>query len=520
MRFNKFFRIKKVDTPYKPDNKTLKIHGILQRDLALVEELFSDCSDLIIREFTIKPPYNVKAALVCMDGMVNKQALNLEIMKPLMHDENYPNYDKRPILDIIVDFTLTVGEMKKDRTIDALVNSVLSGDTILLLEDSSEYLILNTKGFDKRSVENPDAENVIRGPKEGFTEVLTVNTALIRRKLKTPELKIQSLRVGKRSNTDVAIAYIEGIVTDELLDEVKKRLNTIDIDGVLESGYIEEFIEDNPYSPFPQVMITERPDKVAANLLEGRIAILTDGSPMVIIAPAVFVQFYQSPEDYYERAIYGTGVRFFRLIGFIMGTTLPALYVALISFHHQLIPSRLILTIAKAREGVPFPAVVEALMMEITLDLIREASIRLPGNIGQTIGIVGALVLGQAAIQAKIVSPVMVVIVALTGIGAYIAPNFSTSYSMRLIRYPMIIAAAVYGAYGVALFWLFILIHLCTLESFGVPYLSPVAPFKTSFFKDTIFRIPLWWMRTRSNTPKVKDKRRLGKTKGGHEKNE
>jgi hypothetical protein len=512
MFFKKFFKNKtKID---KKDNP--KIHRNLQKNISFIKNSFNHCDDLLVREFSIKSPYNIQAAIIGMDGLIDKQTVNLEIMKPLMHGENYPQYDIRPVVDIISEFALSVGEVTKGRAIDDLINAILSGDCILLLEDSSDYLIINTRGWEKRGVENPDSESIIRGPKEGFTESLRVNTALIRRRLKTPDLKIEQRKVGVRTKTDLALIYVSGLAKEELIEEVKKRLGTINIDGIIDTGMVEEFIEDNPYSPFPQTIITERPDKVAAALLDGRIAIVLDGTPMVLIVPAVFLQFYQSPEDYYERSIFGSGVRLFRLFGFIMATSFPAIYVALVSFHHGLIPSKLVLSISKAREGVPFPAVIEAFIMEIALDLLREASIRLPTNIGQTIGIVGALVLGQAAIQARIVSPIMIIVVALTGIGSFVVPNFSTSYSTRFLRYPILIAAGTLGAYGISLTWCVIVAHLCTLESFGVPYLSPVSPFKTSALKDSILRLPLWWMRTRSGVPEAEDNKRIGKKKGGN----
>lgn len=490
------------------------LYDKLNDNMSLFRALFNDCSDIIFREFQIGKEKPISAAIIYVDGLANRQSVDLEIMEPLMY---FTRIDKKETmenidLEIIERLNITVGEVKENQNIAEIVNAILSGDTTLLIDNCPNALIINSRGWENRGVQNPVAENVIRGPKEGFTETIRFNTALIRRRIKDPKLKMKGFKLGKRTKTDVVIAYMDDIVNLTLLNEVEKRLNTIDTDAILESGYIEQFIEDNPLSPFPQMQTTERPDKVVGNILEGRIAILIDGTPVALIVPATFAQLYQSPEDYYERTIFGTAIRFIRLLGLFIATSLPAFYVAILSFHHAMIPTRLVLALARSRMGVPFPVMVEAIIMEGIIEFLREATTRLPGTIGQTIGIIGTLVIGQAAVAAKLVSPAMIIIVAMTAIGAYITPNYSTTYSIRFIRFPLIIAAATFGAFGIAALWLAVVIHLAGLESFGIPYLAPIAPFKLSDIKDTIVRVPLWAMKKRPMIPENRNLIRQGST--------
>jgi len=379
---------------------------------------------------------------------------------------------------------------------------------VLFIEGSDEALLLGTRGWEARSIEESSVESVLRGSKESFVESIRTNTAMIRRKLKAPNLKIKDLKVGSRSQTSVAVIYIDDIVNQEVLQYTLDKFKEIKIDGIFDSGYIEQFLESNTFSIFPQMQVTERPDKVCGNLLEGRIVVLVDGSPDALIFPVGFVQFMQSADDYYERFIFANIVRFIRYVGFFIATTFPAIYVAITTFHQDLLPADFVLDIAKSRIEVPFLPVVEALLMEGTIELLREASTRLPAKIGQTIGIVGALVIGDAAVRAGIISPIMVVVVAITAIGSYIFPHFSTSYSIRFIRLPMIVMAASFGAFGIVITWTWIIGHMCKLNSFGYPFLAPFAPINTDDMKDAILRVPLWGLKNRPSPASNKNKKR------------
>ena len=491
-----------------------------QENVDNLNKIFKECSDVIFREFKLKLDKPIKATLIYLDGLVDRSTLQIQLIKSLMDVKNdkieNPMTPKQR-LEYLMNNDLIIGEVAEENDIYTLVNKVLSGEVVFFIENYDQALIINARGWEARGIQEPESESVIRGPREGFVETLRFNTSMVRRRLKDPNLKIKMMTLGKKTNTDIALMYLQGIVKDEILEEVEKRLKTVNIDGVFESGHLEEFIEDNFYSPFPQLVITERPDRVAGNLLEGRVSIIIDGSPMAIIVPATFAQFYQSPEDYYERSIFGTAVRTVRLFSFLIATTATSLYVALVAFHQYLIPSDIVLSVAQSRVGVPFPTIIEAIFMEGVIELIREASIRLPGSIGQVIGIVGALVIGQSAVQAKLASPILIIIVAVSAIASYIVPQFSTSYSIRFMRFPMILAAGAFGALGIAMVWIWLLIHLCTLESFGQPYLAGAAPFRWSDLKDTVIRAPLWMMGTRPTSPENEDIDRLTGGKGDND---
>ena len=358
--------------------------------------------------------------------------------------------------------------------------------------------MVDAKGFPQRSVSNSENEVVLRGPQEAFTEPLRVNTALIRRRLRTDQLKFEEFILGRYTQTTVELVYLEGVANDNIIAEVRRRLDNIkNVDSILDGSCVEQYIEDAPFSVFPQLQYTERPDKVAASLLEGRVALVIDGSPNVLLLPLMFIQLLQSPEDYYNRVVSGTFMRWIRYMGLLIAATLPSLYVAITSYHPEMLPLSLLLSIATAREGVPFPAFVEALIMELSFELLREASIRLPGAIGNTIGIVGALVIGEAAVSAHLVAPQMVIVVAITAIGSFTVPSVEASYPIRLIRFPLMLLAAAFGLYGVMLGLLAVLVHLVNLRSFGFPYLEPLAPLKLNELRDVLVRAPRWLMMLR-----------------------
>lgn len=479
----------------------------LDDNTTYLKDRFKDCSDITFRE--LKRGSINKSGLILLaftEGLVDSTIINENIIKPIIF---YDELDKpfKISIDLLQDI-ISAKSIESSKQFDEIIHSILSGNTVLMMEGSDEALLISTQGWESRSVEESSVESVIRGSKEGFVEDIRTNTAMIRRKLKDPNLKIRNLKIGSRSQTNVAIMYIDDIVNQDVLQYTMQKLMDIQIDGIFDSGYIEQFLEDSPFSIFPQIQTTERPDKVCGNLLEGRISILVDGSPDALIFPVGFINFLHSSEDYYERFIFANIVRFIRLIGFLIATTFPAVYVAITTFHQDLLPSDFVLDIAKTRIEVPFPPVVEALLMEGTIELLREASARLPSRIGQTIGIVGALVIGDAAVRAGIISPVMVIVVAITAIGSYIFPHFSTSYSFRFIRLPMIIMAATFGAFGIIITWSWIIGHMCKLNSFGYPFLAPFSPINTRDMRDAAFRVPIWKIINRPIPASNKNKKR------------
>ncbi|WP_324715308.1 spore germination protein [Carboxydochorda subterranea] len=399
--------------------------------------------------------------------------------------------------------------------VDEATGRLLDGWTILV--DPEERLwAADTAARPGRVVEEPDAESGVRVPREGFNEQIGSSMALIRSRLRHPGLRFEEKRVGSRTATRVALVYIEDLINPAILDTVRSRLGRIQIDGVLESGYIEEFIEDQPFSPFPQTLRTERPDVVVGNLLEGHFAILVDGSPFALVGPVVLTQLLGVSEDYYERAVLSVGMRGLRFLALIISLVLPGLYVALLTYHQELLPTHLFLSIAAAREGVPFPAIAEALIMEVQFEILREAGLRLPRVVGPAISIVGALVLGQAAISANLVSPAMVIVVAMTAIASFATPVFSLALAARVTRFVFTMSGALLGLFGMQAVAVLLLVHLCALRSFGVPYLAPVAPLHLQDWKDVGLRLPWWAMRRRPGWLMPKELMRSRLPRGDH----
>ncbi len=485
----------------------------LQDNLDTIRTLLGNPHDLIVRSFFIGNTQH-SCAVVCIDGLVNSQLLQEQILSNIQlmittADKKVPT-EPDEILSLLYEEVLSVVEIKTDSSLDQVLDCVLYGDTALLVDGASTAILIDSKGWKSRAIEEPVSEGLVRGPRDGFTEDIRDNTVRIRRRVKDYHLRLDASIVGTRSKTEVIIAYIANIVDPELLDEIKRRIATIDIDEIEESGFIEQWIEDDFMSPFPQIHNTERPDKVAASLFQGRVAILVDGSPMVLILPVTLGLLLHSPEDYYERWIVGTLARLLRYVAAFLAVFSPAFYIALVTYHPGLIPSDLAFSIAATRDGVPFPAFVESIMMVTTMELLQEAGLRLPKPIGQTVGIVGGLVIGDAAVSAGIVSPVMVIVVALTAIASFAIPAYHLAIALRMLRYLAMIAAAIFGVYGVVLSLIVIMIHLANLTSIGYPYLAPYAPQMPRDWKDLILRAPVTFLKTRPDMLHPQDKTRLG----------
>jgi len=472
------------------------------------EHVFHDCSDVVFRD--VEPIPGARGLLLYTEGIVETKDINDHLLHPLMHLFRTKDGAELDLASLELSW-LSVPQMKKVRTVEDAAFEVLNASVVFLLDGSAHALSMNLRGGTRRGVEESTTETVVRGPKEGFTESLRVNTALVRFKIKTPDLKTVSMTKGVRTQTAVVVSYIEGLADPAVVEEAIRRIDAIDIDGVLESGYIEELIEDNPYSPFPQLQYTERPDTVAAQLLEGRVAIFVDGTPFVLVAPTTLWQMLQASEDYYERYFIANLIRWLRYIFVFVALYLPALYIAVTTFHQDMLPSTLILSIAAAREAIPFPAIIEVLIMELSFETLREAGIRLPKTIGQAVSILGALVVGQAAVEAGIVSAPIVIVVSATGIASFAIPRFNLAITIRLLRFPMIVLAAGFGLFGLIIGSVWLLAHLTRLRSFGVPYLSGITPYRRDEMKDILVRAPWWRMALRPLSIGGRDRRRLGR---------
>lgn len=470
------------------DEESAGLTKDLEHNELILKRVFHNSSDIVFRK--VQMTGQDHWLIIYFATLVEEELINDHILKPLIaKSEKHEDILKTEWLD---DQSISMGMTSVTSQVTDLVKQVLNGHTAVLTVGNCDAMMVRVNAKSQRSLEEPSSEPVIRGPRLGFIENISKNIGLIRSIIKTSRLKMESFTLGELSQTQVVITYIEGIASETVIEEVRERVSQIEIDGILDSGYVEEFIEDSPYSPFPLVHSTERPDVVASELLEGKVAILVDTSPFVLIVPMTFWTGLQASEDYYVRWPIGTFVRWIRFLFIFIAIFAPPLYVAVTTFHQEMIPTNLVLSIASSREPVPFPAMIEALLMEITFEALREAGIRLPKQIGQAISIVGALVIGQAAVQAGIISAPVVIIVSITGIAAFTIPRYSFANGIRLLRFPMLFLAGSLGLYGIVFGFLAILLHVTSLRSFGVAYFTPIAPLRLSSLKDVFFRAPIW----------------------------
>jgi len=487
-----------------------RINGNLERTIDYFQRLLGMNDDFAMRRFHVFGKY--PAVMFYYSNMIDQALINADILKPFMYVPQHldgNNIEYHHLKNVLLYDSLYHSEGGLESRFVALVEGLLRGETVIAIEGMEEAFLIGTRNIEKRAIDQPATEQVIRGPRDGFIELLGTNIALIRYRLQTTDLRVQTMQLGRRAKSKVAVCYLEDIANPDLVQEVNKRLRNIDIDAVLDSGYLEQFIEDHHLSPFPQVQYTERPDKVAANLLEGRVAILVDGSPFALIVPTIFAQFYQTVEDYTERFLLMSAIRLARFIALIFSLVFPALYVAIISFNPELIPTEFAVAVAGGRAGVPFPAIIEVLVIEISMEILREATIRLPQQVGGALSIVGVLVIGQAAVAAGFASPITIVIIALTTIGSFATPAYNAALALRLLRFPLIIMAGIFGLYGIMIGLILIVNHLLSLKSFGVPYLSPLVPGSFKGMKDLLIRGPLWLMKNRPASLHTQDKTRL-----------
>lgn len=505
-----------------------KANGQPQEGPALTDDLTANINylkgrigasnDVIFREFVLPLPTPVEAVLIFIDGLTSSTTINEYILEALTtFDGKEADWakDRRNLAEKIKDHVLTINEVSLEANLTLIITAILSGETALLIEGEDRALICNTRGWERRGIEEPTTEAAVRGSRVGFNEVLRTNTAQIRRWIRDPDLRIKTMKIGLRSQTDVAIVYLESVANPEVVAEVEQRLKKIKIDGVVESAYLQEYIEDRPYSIFPTLQTTERVDRVVGAVLEGKVTVLVDNTPFALIMPITFWQLYYSAEDYYHRWPLTILIRLIRFIAFFFSLYLPAIFIALAVHNPELIPFNLAIKIAGTREGTPFPIFLETLFMELAIEILREASIRLPGPFGQTIGIVGGFILGDTAVRAGLISPIMTIIVALTAISSFTAPSFGVAITMRILRFPLMLIAEIGGLYGLSIATIFLLINMAGIRSFGVPFLSPLVPFNLSDLKDFLFVAPRWAMIERPLVNKPLDVKREG-SKANH----
>ncbi|RCW42265.1 spore germination protein KA [Paenibacillus prosopidis] len=472
------------------DDESAQLTSDIGQNELILKQVFQNCSDIIFRKIHISG--HTQWLIVYLESLVDDTNLDDHVLRPLMsgyasHDDSAPDE-----IEGVDDRVLPLGKIQRTSKVTDIVRHLLIGQVAILAAEDTRAMTVAVNGRVQRNPEEPPSELVLRGPRDGFIENISTNMGLLRSRIKTSRLKMEAYTVGELTQTEVVIAYVDGIADDNVIEEVRKRVTSIQIDGVLESGYIEQFIEDLPLSPFPQVNSTERPDVIAAGLLKGKIAILVDTTPFVLLVPMTFWTGLQASEDHYNRSIFATFVRWIRFLFIFISIFAPSLYVAVTTFHQEMIPTNLMLSIAAAREAVPFPALIETLLMETMFEALREAGVRMPRQVGQAVSIVGALVIGQAAVEAGIISAPVVIVVATTGIASFTVPRFNFANGIQLLRFPMILLAGTLGLYGIVLGFLGTLLHVTALRSFGTPYFTPLGPLTYKSLKDVLISAPIW----------------------------
>ncbi|NJD02019.1 MAG: spore germination protein [Ruminiclostridium sp.] len=496
------------DAEKKKDKKP-DISKDLSKNLDFIKKTFSIPvnGDLILREFDVIVNNKViPAFLIFIDGMTDRKVINDDILQPLMLLSNLDiKSDGNGVADYIRNHILPHNQLQEVQEHRAVINEVNFGGCGIYIDGIDSAFAADVKGWEHRGVSEPSTELVIRGPHEGFTEQLRVNTALVRRILKDEDLVAENISVGRRSHTPCSLLYIRDITNDSLVNEVRRRLKGIKLDYLIDSGELEQLLEDKTFVPAPQIIATERPDRVASFLSEGKVAIIMNGSPFALVMPATLPGLFHSSEDSYLRFPYGSFLRAIRFLGIMISLVLPGLYMAITNYHQEMIPTDLLFSIEAARESVPFPSIVEILIMEIAFELIREAGIRIPGAIGQTLGIIGALILGQAAVAADIVSPILIIIVAVTGLGSFAIPNFSLAITFRILRFAFIALGTMAGFLGISAGLFVYGLILVDAESFGVPFLVPFGPRTAGTLNDVLTRWPIWKQERRPDFLNTKD---------------
>lgn len=459
--------------------KSAKVDPKLKLTLETIKTIYTypDNQDVVLRDLYISG-LNKDATILFISTITNTRVIDEYIITPLLLNSN-PN---KQITDIV-----TIQSVQRKNLINDIVLQVNNGYAALFIEGEGQAYLLDVANFEGRSIEKPENEKVVKGPNEAFTEKASTNISLIRKKIKSSNLMVESLTVSKRSNNNLNIVYVKDLANEKLVQNVKDRLNSLNVDSIQNLSLLEQQIEERKYSLFPTILYTERPDRATSFLEDGYIVLLMDNSPDSLVLPATFWSFYHTSEDHYLRYPYGNFTRLLRILALFITLFTSALYVAIVTYHSEMVPPDLLLAIAATREKVPFPAAIEIILMEIAFELIREAGLRVPSPIGPTIGIVGALILGQAAVQANIVSPIVIIIVALSGLSSFAIGDISMNFTIRIARLLLIFSASFMGLYGITALFTMGLYYLVSIKSFGVPYLSPLTPhYKSS--NDRIFR--------------------------------
>ncbi len=475
------------------DFKNKKISGNLKTDVALFQEIFKKDAILRIKKISVRNTESFDCAILFMDGMTDSEQLNQAVIRPLITVDKLNT--KTTVADFISEQILFANDVKQKSDISEILQSVLYGEAVILLDKSKTAIIIDVKGWDTRGISEPSEERVLQGPREGFEEAALRNLAMLRRKLLTPDLCIEKMTVGRRSATNVFVCYLGSLANSETVEIIKKRIGKIDIDGILDVNYITEQIRDNRNSIFKTNGTTERPDVVAGKLLEGRIAIIVDGTPVVATIPYLFSENFQSDEDYYQNYLLGSIGRFLRFFCFFLTISIPSVFVAVTTFHRELLPTSFALSVMKLRAGVPFSTFLETIALIFVFEILKEAGVRASQNLGHALSIVGGLVVGQAAVESRIISAPTLIIVALSGIAGLMLPRLRGA--VFYLRIGFVILAAVIGLYGYISGVAVLLIYILSLSSYGTDYTISLSKANLQSLKDSIWRAPWFYMKNR-----------------------
>ena len=467
-----------------------KVSANLRENEKYLRSRLENCSDILIRPMRLGDKHKVDCLMVYIEVAVSNMMLDDSALGKMIN--HFWEISPEDIQEFVRHNSLGIADVKKLENLDESIDAMLAGNAVFFIDGYDKAMKISSKGYPSTGVMEAESEKVLRGSREGFSDSVKSNSALIRKRLRDTRLKVEEYKIGVRSHTLTQVLYMDDLVHEGLLEEVKERLEEFQIDGILDSGMLEQLTEDVWYSPFPQYQTTERPDRAVQEILKGKVVILCDNSPEALILPGNFSSFMESSEDWYHRFEMASFLRILRYLAVIMATVLPGLYLAVIRFHTQILPSALILSFAEAREGVPFSSVVELIFLELAFELIREAGVRVPGSLGNAIGIVGGLVIGQAAVEANLVSPIVVMIVALTALGSMTVPNEEFAAAFRLVKYGFLILGGYLGIYGIVLGVYLVIGHLAGLISFGIPYLVPFIKKEQKGSRgEGILRVPL-----------------------------
>ena len=485
---------------------------VLDENENLLRDVFRDCGDIEFRTFYIEKR---KVLLIYLEDMTNTTSLEKNVIEALMNQTKSGNgtSQEKTLMDMesVAQNIVGAAAVTVLKQASSAVETIMTGNALLLIDGIGDVLSIGTAQYVKRGVGGADNEHVLRGPNEAFNEALRDNIVLLRRRSRDTDLKLRILRIGERTRTSIAVLYVADLVKPGLVEEVEKRLSMIKVDKILTSSTIEEFLADHPWTPFPQAQTTERPDKMLAALYEGRVGILVDGTPASMIVPCTYNALMQITDDYTIQPIISSSIRMMRGVAAFIAIYLPAIYVAIVSYHPGMLPTSMAITVAELRTRSPFPSFMEAVMMEILLEVFQEAVVRLPKKISGAASMIGALVIGTTIVQAGIINPLLVVVIATTALASYSMPSYNFSMALRWLRIPILVLASILGLYGVILGVLMVTIHLCSLRSFGESYLGGM--FNVDLFsdwKDSIVRLPAQLLKTRPKEFGAQDQTRIG----------